>query len=77
MIEEATVDWYNEEEQASRFLTMIDDNLALAFAIRILGVEVSVVAAEMYDEGGLKAVCEQGGEQQRIGLMANARRSAA
>ncbi len=68
LIEEATVDCYDEEEQASGFFTMIEDNLALPFVTRVLGIEVSVVAVEMDDDGGLKAVCEHGGERQRIGL---------
>ena len=68
LIEEATVDCYDEEEQASGFCTMIDENLALPFATRIFGVVVSVVAVEQADDGGLKAVCERGGERQRIGL---------
>jgi len=68
LIEEATVDCYDEEEQASGFFTMIEDNLALPFVTRVLGIEVSVVAVEIDDDGGLKAVCEHGGERQRIGL---------
>jgi hypothetical protein len=47
---------------------MIDDNLTLPFRTRILGLEVSVVAVEM-DDGGIKAVCENAGKQQRIGLL--------
>ncbi len=47
LIEEATVDCYNEEEQATGFFTMIDGNLALPFRTRVLGTEVSVVAVEM------------------------------
>ena len=57
LIEEATVDCYNEEEQATGFLTMIEENLALPFATRVLGVEASVVA-----------VCERDGERQLISL---------
>ena len=68
LIEEAIVDCYDEEEQASGFFTMIEDNLALPFVTWILGVEVSVVAVKMGEDGGLKAVCEHGGERQRIGL---------
>ena len=68
LIEEATVDCYNEEEQASGFFTMIEENLALPFATRVLGVEASVLVVEMADDGMLKAVCEQGGERQCIGL---------
>ena len=68
LIEEATVDAYDEEEQATGFYTMIDENLALPFRTRILGIEVSVVAVEM-DDDGIKAVCENAGKQQRVGLL--------
>ena len=68
LIEEATVDCYDEEEQASGFFAVIEENLALPFATRILGVEASVVAVEMDDDGRLEAVCERDGERQRIGL---------
>lgn len=68
LIEEATVDCHDEEEQASGFFAMIEDNLALPFATRVLGLEVSVVAVEMDDDGRLKAMCKNGGERQRIDL---------
>jgi hypothetical protein len=68
LIEEATVDCYNEEEQASGFFAMIEDNLTLPFTTRMLGIEVSVAAVEMDDDGSLKAVCGHGGQRQRIGL---------
>jgi hypothetical protein len=69
LIEEATVDCYDEEEQASGFFAVIEDNLALPFTTRILGVGASVVAVEMDDDGRLKAVCERSGERQRIDLI--------
>lgn len=68
LIEEATVDCCDKEEQVSGFLTMIEENVALPFTTRVLGVEASVVAVEMDDDGSLGAVCERGGEQLRIGL---------
>jgi len=68
LIEEATVDCYDEEEQASGFFSVIEENLALPFATGILGVEASVVAIEMDDDGRLDAVCERDGERQRISL---------
>ena len=37
-IEEAVVDCYDKAEQASGFLTVIDESLALPFAMRVLGV---------------------------------------
>jgi hypothetical protein len=69
LIEEATVDCYDEEEQASGFFAVIEDNLALPFATRILGVDASVTAVEMDNDGRIKAVCERSGEQQRIDLI--------
>ena len=69
MIKEATVDCYDELEQASGFFTMIEDHLALPFATEVLGVEVSVVGVEMDDNGSLKAVCERNGKRQLIGLI--------
>lgn len=68
LIEEATVDCYDKEEQASGFFTVIEEKLALPFATRVLGIAVTVVAVEMDQDGSLKAVCEHGGERQRIGL---------
>jgi hypothetical protein len=50
------------------FFAVIEENLALPFATGILGVEASVVAVEMDDDGRLDAVCERDGERQRIGL---------
>jgi hypothetical protein len=69
MIEEATVDCYDELEQASGIYTMIEDHLAVPFATQVLGVEVSVVGVEMDDNGSLKAVCKRNGKRQLIGLI--------
>ena len=69
MIEEATVDCYDELEQASGFYTMIEDHLAVPFATEVLGVEVSVVGVEMDDNGSLKAVRERNGKRQLIGRL--------
>jgi hypothetical protein len=69
LIEQATADCYDEEEQATGFFTMIDDNLALPFATQILGVEASVIAVVMDEGGRIKALCECGGERQRIDLI--------
>ena len=69
LIEEATVDCYDEEEQATGFFAVIEDNLALPFTTRILGVDASVTAVEMDNDGRIKAVCERSGEQQRLDLI--------
>jgi hypothetical protein len=69
LIEEAIVDCYDEEEQASGFFAVIEDNLALPFTTRILGVDASVAAVELDNDGRIKALCERSGEQQRIDLV--------
>jgi hypothetical protein len=69
LIEEATVDCYDDEEQATGFFTIIDDNLAMPFTTRILGVDASVAAVAMDHDGRIKAVCERNGELQRIDLI--------
>ena len=69
MTEQATVDCYDELEQASGFDTMIEDHLAVPLATRVLGVEVSVVDVEIDDNGSLKAVYERNGKRQLIGLV--------
>jgi hypothetical protein len=42
LIEQATVDCYNESEQVTGPFTMIEDNLAVAFTTQVLGVPVTV-----------------------------------
>jgi hypothetical protein len=69
LIEEATVDCYDEYEQATGLFTMIEDELELPFTTRVLGMEVAVVAIEQDDSGlGVVAVCERQGERQRLSL---------
>jgi hypothetical protein len=40
LIEEAVVDAYTEEEQMIGFLTMMQEHLALPFAVNIVGVDL-------------------------------------
>lgn len=56
LIEEATVDAYNESEQAVGFYTMIEDNLELPFQTEVLGMEATVEAVDMTDDDRLYRV---------------------
>jgi hypothetical protein len=69
LIEEATVDCHDEEEQLNGFFSVMEENLALPFMTPILGVDASVASIEMDDSGRIKAVCERDGQQQRIDLL--------
>lgn len=63
------VDCHDEDEQTSGFFNMIEDALAVPFVTRILGVEVSRGRRRNGRGRDLKAVCEHGGERQRIVLL--------
>jgi hypothetical protein len=47
LIEETTVDCYNESEEVTGLFTMIEDNLAVPFSTTLLGVEVTVERVDM------------------------------
>ena len=42
LVEEATLDAYNDEEQLGGFAVMIEDNLEMPFETTVLGVMVTV-----------------------------------
>jgi hypothetical protein len=69
MIEEATVDAYDEAEQATGWFTVIGDNLDMPFKTEVLGVTVTVKRLELRDDNSIVAVCARGGQQQAIGLV--------
>jgi hypothetical protein len=66
LAEEATVDCYGEDEQASGFYTMIGDNLEVPFGTRVLGVDVTVEDVDLTDEGSIVAICVRGGMRQAV-----------
>jgi hypothetical protein len=69
MIAEATVDCYNDEEQATGLFTMIEDNLSLPFETSVLGVTVSVDGVDMPEHGQIVAVCVRDGIRQAIPIL--------
>ena len=69
MIEEATVDAYDDSEQAVGFFTMFEEHLALPFEIRVLGVLVTVERLDMSDDDQIVAVCVRGPVRQRVPIL--------
>jgi hypothetical protein len=69
LIEEATVDCYNDSEAQTGFLTMIDDHLAMPFTATVLGAEVEVVAVDLQDDESVVAVCRRGKVRQRVPIL--------
>jgi len=66
LIEEATVDCYNESEEVTGIFTMLEENLAVPFTTKVLGVEVTVERVDLNKAGEVVAVCRGGREKQRV-----------
>ncbi|MEU0088483.1 hypothetical protein [Streptomyces sp. NPDC006274] len=69
MIEEATVDAYNDDEQLTGLFTMLEEHLGLPFTTAVLGVEVTVDGLDLTLEGKIVALCSRGGMRQSIGIL--------
>jgi len=69
LIEEATVDAYNESEQRVGFLTMIEDNLDLPFMTFMLSAEVSVERIDMTAADEIVAICRRGRTRQTVSIL--------
>ena len=69
LVEEATVDCYNESEQATGLYTMIEENLQLPFETEVLGMPVSVIAVDITEDDVIVAVCRRGGQKQKLPIL--------
>ena len=69
MIEEATVDCYDETEQVTGLFTMLDEHLAVPFETSMLGAVVRVERVELTRGGTIVAVCSRGAVRQRIPIL--------
>lgn len=69
LIEEATVDAYNESEQRVGFYTMLEEHLGMPFESTILGVVVIVERVDLTDDEQIVAVCRHGRLKQAIPIL--------
>jgi hypothetical protein len=69
LIEDATVDAYDESEQRLGFYTMMEDELALPFATLVLGVEVTVGRIDLTEADEIVAICTRGRTRQAISIV--------
>jgi hypothetical protein len=69
LIEEATIDCYNEDEQVTGLLTMIEDTLDTPFETLVLGVDVIAERVELADCGHIVAICSRGNHRQAIPIV--------
>jgi hypothetical protein len=68
LIEEATVDTYDEIEAVNGFLVAIDEHLAVPFSTTVLGVEVTVVGIDVTNDFRIVARRVREEFRQDIGL---------
>lgn len=69
LIEEATVDCYNEEEQVTGLFTMLEEHLALPFQTTVLGLSVTVTHVDLTTNDQIVAICRRDGVKQAIPLL--------
>ncbi|MFE6502080.1 hypothetical protein [Kitasatospora sp. NPDC057738] len=69
LVDEATVDTYDEHEQVSGLFAAIEENLSVPFSTLVLGVEVTVRKVDLARDGRIVALCTRGGFRQTIGLL--------
>ncbi|MFI5528990.1 hypothetical protein ACIA8O_10620 [Kitasatospora sp. NPDC051853] len=69
LVDEATVDTYDEHEQVSALFAAVEENLAVPFSTSVLGVEVTVHGIDLSQDGRIVALCTRGGARQAIGLL--------
>jgi hypothetical protein len=69
LIEEATVDCYNEEEQTTGLFTMIEEHLALPFQTSVLGLAVTVTRVDLAVSHLIVAICRRDGVKQVLPIL--------
>ncbi|MFF7453588.1 hypothetical protein [Kitasatospora sp. NPDC008115] len=69
LVDEATVDTYDEHEQVSGLFAAVEENLVVPFSTVVLGVEVTVRSVDLSPDGRIVALCTRGEYRQTIGLL--------
>jgi hypothetical protein len=69
LIEDATVDAYDESEQRLGFYTMMENELALPFATLVLGVAVTVARVDLTEADEIVTICARGRTRQAISIV--------
>ena len=69
LIEEATVDCYNDEEQITGLFTMIDEHLAVPFQTEVLGTQATVAKVDLTVEHEIVAICHRERHKQAIPIL--------
>ena len=69
LIEQATVDCYNESERVTGLFTMIEEHLALPFTTTVLGVPVTIARVDLTATDEIVAICTRDRHRQTIPIL--------
>ena len=69
MIEQATVDAYGDSEQITGWFTMIEENLAVPFETKVLGVPITVERVDLNRSEQIVAICRRGRTRQSLPII--------
>ncbi|MBV9194651.1 MAG: hypothetical protein JO168_10950 [Solirubrobacterales bacterium] len=69
LIEQATVDCYNESEHVTGLFTMIEEHLELPFTATVLGMKVTVARVDVTTTDQIVAICKRDGHRQTIPIL--------
>jgi hypothetical protein len=69
MIEEATVDGYNESERITGWFTLIEQSLAVPFQTLVFGVLVTVERVDLDKADQIVAICLRGHDRQSVPIL--------
>jgi hypothetical protein len=69
LIDEATVDCHNDEEQITGLFTMLDEHLALPFQTSLLGITVTVTKVDLTVGHEIVAICHRDEHEQGIPML--------
>jgi len=69
LIEQATVDCYNDAEQVTGLFTMIEEHLELPFTTTVLGMPVTIAHVDVTTTDEIIAICTRDGHRQTIPIL--------
>lgn len=68
IVEEATIDSYDEEEDIVGFCTLIQDNIKFPFTAKVVGEEVVVLDVDC-NSREVKAKCQKNGKKYEVNIL--------
>jgi hypothetical protein len=69
LIEQATVDCYNDSEQVTGLFTLLEEHLDTPFHTTVLGVPVTVTSVDVTTSDQIVAICQHDGHRQPIPIL--------